>query len=101
MWADCLTLVALHTDVPGSPSTLEAVRLASDAEDTRGGQGQDRGRGEPETTASFDREDLADCRPGLALDVASAHQARPEQVSDLLKPSKQAISTPYVLIKRS
>jgi len=69
------------------------------AGDPRGGRGQDGGRREPEPAARFDGEDLADRRPGLAPYVASAHQARPEQVGGLLQPGEQGVPAAHVLIK--
>src|SRR5258708_27612852 len=76
-----------------------AVRFAGDAEDPRGDRGQDRGLREPETAARFDGEDPADRCPGLALDVASAHQMRPGKGGGLPEPGEHGVPAAHVLIK--
>src|SRR5579864_9101666 len=72
--------------------------LAGDAEDPRRYRPEKGILREPETTARLDSEDLLDGRPGLALDVAPAHEARPDQVGGLLEAGEQDVTAAHVLV---
>jgi hypothetical protein len=58
-----------------------------------------RGRREAEPAAPLESEDAADSRLRAALDVAAAHQARPDEVGSPLVAGEDSVATAHVLVE--
>src|SRR5690242_5158965 len=89
------------SDGQGCPESSDAgsVRLAGHADDPRRDRGEGRGWREAEPAAPLEGERAADSRLRTALDVAAAHQARPDEVGGPLVAGEDSVTAAHVLVE--